>query len=50
VTVDGTKTRIKVPTDENMEGMYRKVVARQMEGCRTWKVMFWRNLQPPSSG
>jgi len=50
VTVDGTKTRIKVPTGENKEGMYRKVVVRQMEGCRTWKIMFWRNLQPPPSG
>jgi len=40
VTVDGTKTRIRVPTGENKEGMYRKVVTRQMEGCRTWKIMF----------
>jgi hypothetical protein len=50
VTVDGKKTGIKVPPGENKEGIYRKVVARQTEGYRTWKIMFWRNLRPPSSG
>jgi hypothetical protein len=50
VTVDGTKSRIKIPTGENKEGMYRRVVTKQTEGCITWKIMFWRNLQPPSSG
>jgi hypothetical protein len=48
VTVDRTKTTIKVPTSKNKEGMYRKVVVRQMEGCSTWKIMFWRNLQLPT--
>jgi len=28
VTVDGTKTRIKVPTGENKEGIHRKTDGR----------------------
>jgi hypothetical protein len=35
VPVDGTKSRLKVPTGGSM---YREAVARQMDGSRTWKI------------